>query len=150
MDHFKFINDRCGHATGDHVLKEFARLSRETLRPADVLGRWGGEEFLLIMPNADLEVAIATLERLRTRITITRGTGKVKDIHLIRLIALIGAGGLGCHFTPQQQNKTNAHTNTEERVTRSVSVGSQKRVERATDGAVGDGVMSCLASISTR
>jgi len=68
MDHFKFINDRCGHATGDHVLKEVARMSRETLRPTDVLGRWGGEEFLLIMPNADLKVAMATLERLRTRV----------------------------------------------------------------------------------
>lgn len=66
MDHFKFINDRCGHATGDHVLREFARISRETLRATDVLGRWGGEEFLLIMPNADLKVAMATLERLRT------------------------------------------------------------------------------------
>ena len=68
MDHFKFINDHCGHATGDHVLKEFARMSRESLREVDVMGRWGGEEFLLVMPNADLEVAMATLERLRTRV----------------------------------------------------------------------------------
>ena len=66
MDHFKFINDRCGHATGDYVLREFARLGREAARPQDMLGRWGGEEFLLIMPDATLEVAIATLERLRT------------------------------------------------------------------------------------
>jgi diguanylate cyclase (GGDEF)-like protein len=68
MDHFKFINDRCGHATGDYVLREFARLGREAMRPKDMLGRWGGEEFLLIMPDATLEVAIATLERLRTLI----------------------------------------------------------------------------------
>jgi diguanylate cyclase (GGDEF)-like protein len=68
MDHFKFINDHCGHATGDHVLKEFARMSREALRETDVMGRWGGEEFLLVMPNSDLEVAMATLERLRTRV----------------------------------------------------------------------------------
>jgi diguanylate cyclase (GGDEF)-like protein len=66
MDHFKFINDRCGHATGDYVLREFARLGREAMRTQDMLGRWGGEEFLLIMPDATLEVAIATLERLRT------------------------------------------------------------------------------------
>jgi len=66
MDHFKIINDRCGHATGDHVLKGFAHASRSALRPNDVLGRWGGEEFLLIMPEANLEVALATLERLRT------------------------------------------------------------------------------------
>jgi diguanylate cyclase (GGDEF)-like protein len=67
MDHFKFINDRCGHATGDHVLRDFARAGRECLRPDDVIGRWGGEEFLLVMPDATVEVALATLERLRTR-----------------------------------------------------------------------------------
>src|ERR1700722_10261827 len=66
MDHFKAINDRCGHATGDFVLTEFARLGREALRDSDVLGRWGGEEFLLVMPGATLEVAQASLERLRT------------------------------------------------------------------------------------
>jgi diguanylate cyclase (GGDEF)-like protein len=66
MDHFKEINDRCGHAAGDHVLQEFARLGRETLRETDILGRWGGEEFLLLMPETPVELAIASLERLRT------------------------------------------------------------------------------------
>ncbi len=66
MDHFKVINDRCGHATGDFVLKEFARVGREALRESDVLGRWGGEEFLLIMPGATLDFALASLERMRT------------------------------------------------------------------------------------
>jgi diguanylate cyclase (GGDEF)-like protein len=66
MDHFKVINDRCGHATGDFVLREFARVGREALRDTDVLGRWGGEEFLLIMPGATLESALASLERMRT------------------------------------------------------------------------------------
>jgi diguanylate cyclase (GGDEF)-like protein len=66
MDHFKAINDRCGHGTGDHVLKEFARVGREALRSTDILGRWGGEEFLLVMPDTPIEVAHASLERLRT------------------------------------------------------------------------------------
>jgi diguanylate cyclase (GGDEF)-like protein len=66
MDHFKTINDRCGHAAGDHVLMEFARAGREALREADILGRWGGEEFLLLMPETPVELAIASLERLRT------------------------------------------------------------------------------------
>jgi diguanylate cyclase (GGDEF)-like protein len=67
MDHFKSINDRCGHGAGDHVLREFARASREALRSTDILGRWGGEEFLLVMPDTPIEVAHASLERLRTR-----------------------------------------------------------------------------------
>jgi diguanylate cyclase (GGDEF)-like protein len=92
MDHFKFINDHCGHATGDHVLKEFARMSRESLREADVLGRWGGEEFLLVMPNADLEVAMATLERLRTRVFGIRlpSSGAGLRVSLSAGIALYG------------------------------------------------------------
>jgi diguanylate cyclase (GGDEF)-like protein len=68
MDHFKFINDRCGHATGDYVLMEFARMGRESLRAGDVLGRWGGEEFLMVMPEATADVALAALERLRTQV----------------------------------------------------------------------------------
>ena len=66
LDHFKIINDRCGHAAGDFVLKEFARVGRDALRESDVLGRWGGEEFLLVMPGANLESAMASLERMRT------------------------------------------------------------------------------------
>ncbi len=72
MDHFKVINDRCGHAAGDFVLKEFARVGREALRESDVLGRWGGEEFLLIMPDATLEFALASLERMRTLVFTIR------------------------------------------------------------------------------
>ncbi|HEX4267395.1 MAG TPA: GGDEF domain-containing protein [Steroidobacteraceae bacterium] len=65
LDHFKSINDRCGHAGGDYVLKEFARVSRGSLRAGDVLGRWGGEEFLLILPDTTLDAALASVERLR-------------------------------------------------------------------------------------
>ncbi len=65
LDHFKSINDRCGHAGGDYVLKEFARVSRGSLRAGDTLGRWGGEEFLLILPDTTLDAALASVERLR-------------------------------------------------------------------------------------
>ena len=72
MDHFKAINDRWGHATGDHVLKEFAQAGREALRESDVLGRWGGEEFLLVMPDTPLEFALSSLERLRALVFAIR------------------------------------------------------------------------------
>ena len=65
LDHFKTINDRCGHAGGDYVLREFARVSRGSLRTGDILGRWGGEEFLLILPDTALDAALASVERLR-------------------------------------------------------------------------------------
>jgi diguanylate cyclase (GGDEF)-like protein len=66
LDHFKTINDRCGHAGGDKVLKDFARVCRDTLRSPDILGRWGGEEFLLVMPGTTLDVALVILERVRS------------------------------------------------------------------------------------
>ena len=51
LDHFKEINDTCGHAAGDQVLSIFADVTRECLRVGDVLGRWGGEEFLILLPD---------------------------------------------------------------------------------------------------
>jgi diguanylate cyclase (GGDEF)-like protein len=76
LDHFKTINDRCGHATGDHVLKEFARVSRGSLRVGDILGRWGGEEFLLILPDTTLDAALASIERLRVLALAIQVPGK--------------------------------------------------------------------------
>lgn len=51
IDHFKTINDTHGHGTGDRVLQTVAKTMVKSLRPSDVLGRWGGEEFLAIVPN---------------------------------------------------------------------------------------------------
>ena len=65
FDHFKEINDQYGHAAGDHVLREFARLARGALRATDTLGRWGGEEFLLILPDTTIGSALSSIERLR-------------------------------------------------------------------------------------
>ena len=65
IDHFKQINDRLGHAAGDEVLRGFARRLEAELRGADVLARWGGEEFLLLLPGTDAAQALQAVERLR-------------------------------------------------------------------------------------
>jgi diguanylate cyclase (GGDEF)-like protein len=65
IDHFKSINDTYGHAAGDEVLCIFAREVQKTLRSADVLARWGGEEFLLLLPNTDQHTALLVLERVQ-------------------------------------------------------------------------------------
>jgi two-component system cell cycle response regulator len=64
LDHFKHINDTYGHLAGDAVLRETARRMRDAIRPYDSIGRYGGEEFLLVLSNCDTIGAAALAERL--------------------------------------------------------------------------------------
>lgn len=68
IDFFKKVNDNFGHQTGDVVLKEVAREITKTIRNIDVAGRYGGEEFLVVLPETNKESAIIGAERLRTNI----------------------------------------------------------------------------------
>ncbi len=68
IDHFKQINDRWGHATGDDALVVFARTARTVLREQASIGRLGGEEFAMLLPDADLDAALQAAERLRLAI----------------------------------------------------------------------------------
>lgn len=65
IDHFKAINDTLGHDSGDSVLKQVAFYFKQQLRGQDLIARWGGEEFLLLMPDTDMTAAMALLEELR-------------------------------------------------------------------------------------
>jgi diguanylate cyclase (GGDEF)-like protein len=65
VDNFKTFNDRYGHEAGDFVLKSVARAIRDELRPGDHAGRWGGEEFLVVLPSTALEDAARVVERIR-------------------------------------------------------------------------------------
>lgn len=68
IDHFKRVNDEIGHLGGDHVLINFARTAEKSVRRGDVFGRYGGEEFLLILPDTDLLTALNVSERIRTQV----------------------------------------------------------------------------------
>lgn len=65
VDHFKRVNDTYGHLAGDAVLREIAHRMRQAIRPYDGIGRYGGEEFLLVLPDCDTPGATALAERLR-------------------------------------------------------------------------------------
>lgn len=65
LDHFKHINDTHGHHVGDEVLKTFARLSESRLREVDRMARWGGEEFLCLLPQVTAQDALSAIDRLR-------------------------------------------------------------------------------------
>jgi diguanylate cyclase (GGDEF)-like protein len=65
VDHFKNFNDRHGHACGDHVLKRVSAILQERIRDVDRIARWGGEEFILLLPETDVEGAATLAEKLR-------------------------------------------------------------------------------------
>ena len=69
LDRFKLVNDTYGHNAGDQLLKKLATEMTESLRPYDNLGRWGGEEFLCILPNTDIQGALDSAERFRELIS---------------------------------------------------------------------------------
>jgi two-component system cell cycle response regulator len=71
IDHFKNVNDTYGHPAGDAVLQEFARRLQQSVRVADVAGRWGGEEFLVILPDSSLPAALKVAERIRVVTAMT-------------------------------------------------------------------------------
>jgi diguanylate cyclase len=71
IDHFKAVNDHYGHPVGDEVLRTFAHHAPQALRATDVVSRWGGEEFVLLLPEAALSAARIGVERLRGRVAAT-------------------------------------------------------------------------------
>jgi len=65
IDHFKTINDVHGHLCGDHVLKQLVGVVQESIRDVDLFARWGGDEFILLMPSSSLDNAVHQVERIR-------------------------------------------------------------------------------------
>lgn len=71
IDHFKSINDNYGHDAGDEVLRKIAALLKDKVRTGDLVGRWGGEEFVVYVRQSDLDGAKVLLDRLRTTVAET-------------------------------------------------------------------------------
>lgn len=90
IDHFKRINDTMSHACGDEVLKSVASLLGEKLRPYDTLGRYGGDEFIVLLPKTKKQVAQVIGERLRAHIESSR-----MEFEQISISVTI-SGGLAC------------------------------------------------------
>jgi diguanylate cyclase (GGDEF)-like protein len=97
-DHFKRCNDTHGHAFGDRVLVLLARTIRDQIRPTDTLGRWGGEEFAVILPGADAATARKVAERIRSAMTslvLSLPTGEEVAAPTVSI-------GVACHPGPEQ------------------------------------------------
>jgi diguanylate cyclase (GGDEF)-like protein len=79
IDHFKQVNDTHGHQIGDQVLQAVAEILRHGVRSVDTVGRWGGEEFIIICPDTDLEGAHALADKLRISIEATILPGDIRN-----------------------------------------------------------------------
>jgi diguanylate cyclase (GGDEF)-like protein/PAS domain S-box-containing protein len=82
VDQFKHINDHYGHLNGDLVLQTVARLARESLRSIDIIGRYGGDEFVALLPQTTIKGAFQAAERLRVRIAETPVTALGQTINV--------------------------------------------------------------------
>ena len=94
IDHFKRVNDAFGHAAGDRVIVEVAKRIERTLRATDLLFRWGGEEFVVVMPHTDPEETKPIAERIRAAVSESafldgRGEGA------LRITVSIGVAATG-------------------------------------------------------
>jgi len=117
IDFFKRVNDSQGHAYGDNVLKAMANILQQSIRQGDVLARWGGEEFIVFLPETSLQEAAALAERLRSSIAAMRiqhASGETavtasfgvaqKEAHHLTLDALIAAAD-ACLYQSKQQGR---------------------------------------------
>jgi diguanylate cyclase (GGDEF)-like protein len=92
LDHFKEVNDRFGHLAGDTLLKAIAQAAGEGLRSADAIGRYGGEEFLVVLPETDIAGAVAVAEKIRSQVQKT--AVPLDDGTLVRVTISIGLASL--------------------------------------------------------
>jgi len=68
LDNFKQINDNFGHQYGDSVLINLVNIAKETLRPSDIVARFGGEEFVILLPDVEMEDALTIIQRLQNNL----------------------------------------------------------------------------------
>jgi diguanylate cyclase (GGDEF)-like protein len=92
IDHFKSINDRFSHRVGDEVLRRVARLLRDAFRRGDIVGRYGGEEFMVAWVETPLAHAVAVCQKLRQRVAALA----LDDLHPDLKNATISIGLAGC------------------------------------------------------
>jgi diguanylate cyclase (GGDEF)-like protein len=92
IDHFKIVNDTWGHPEGDKVIKNVATIVQQAMRESDICGRWGGEEFLCLLPGATEDIAMKVAERIR--VTIEENLNEPKSI-TVSLGVAMGLPGVG-------------------------------------------------------
>ena len=100
IDHFKRVNDSYGHPTGDEVIRSVARILQETIRSTDIAGRYGGEEFGLVLVETGADGAMVLTERLRTAIEATTA---VHEDHRVQFTVSLGVAQWDAELVSHEQ-----------------------------------------------
>lgn len=108
LDHFKNINDTYGHRAGDEVLASFAQKVRSMIRPYDIFSRFGGEEFVLLLPGLSQNAAYGVLERIRTSIASSRFIQDHQDQSVTASVGLVSCSGLETYDLDTLYSKADA------------------------------------------
>jgi diguanylate cyclase (GGDEF)-like protein len=116
VDNFKHFNDRYGHIAGDRVLASVAHALREYLRPTDLIARFGGDEFAVLLPDLDLDQARATAERLRERVAALPSSLSTGVSVSIGVTLRAGADDVSCLVERADRAMYNAKTEGRNRV----------------------------------
>jgi diguanylate cyclase (GGDEF)-like protein len=92
LDHFKPVNDRLGHAAGNQVLREVAEIIRNSIRTNDFAARFGGDEFVIILPEGDKEAALRVAQEIRTRVAQIRARGDAAEMSVSLSVGIAEIG----------------------------------------------------------
>lgn len=101
VDHFKHINDHYGHLTGDSVLREIAQHMMKSVRTYDCIGRYGGEEFLIVFASSDLERALRQTDRIRRNIESSPVNTPAGEITVTASFGVAASGGATVYSVPE-------------------------------------------------
>ncbi|MGB8330930.1 MAG: GGDEF domain-containing protein [Polyangiales bacterium] len=128
LDHFKRINDAHGHARGDQVLKETTQAMQSTLRAGDIVGRFGGEEFVVLLPGADLKQAMGAAERCRAAVAAM----KIPDAPYVSVTASVGVAAF-----PDHADELDGLLKASDRAMYAAKANGRDRIEAARRGQEG-------------
>ena len=148
MDNFKLFNDTYGHPTGDQVLKRVGKALRETCRPQDILGRYGGDEFIAVLPGTGAQKALAIAQTLRETIDVT-GFQRKNEEQVVPITLSLGVASFPTDSTNRHELLTIADSNLYAAKNSDERVAASTEMQRTNRQLRGEGSFAVMDALIT-